>query len=89
MCYNGCDESGATCAGPVFSGFDPPARLKGRNTYEKIIYPENSEIAMAFQYSALFDFLNVHDNIAFPLVERRELRGKYTSKEISKINVFI
>ena len=25
----------------------------------EIIYPENSEIAMAFQYSALFDFLNV------------------------------
>ena len=27
----------------------------------EIIYPENSEIAMAFQYSALFDFLDVFD----------------------------
>ena len=40
---------------------------------------------MAFQYSALFDFLNVYDNISFPLVERRDLRGKYTKEEISKI----
>lgn len=51
----------------------------------EIIYPKNSEIAMAFQYSALFDFLNVYDNIAFPLVERKEFRGKYTPDEISKI----
>ena len=47
-----------------------------------ITYPENSEIAMSFQYSALFDFLDIYDNIAFPLVERKEFRGKYTNKEI-------
>ncbi len=51
----------------------------------EIIYPENSEIAMAFQYSALFDFLDVFDNISFPLVERKELRGKYSKSEIEKI----
>lgn len=51
----------------------------------QIIIPNNSEIAMTFQYSALFDFLNVYDNIAFPLVERKEFRGKYTSEEITKI----
>ncbi|MBR2069416.1 MAG: ATP-binding cassette domain-containing protein [Candidatus Gastranaerophilales bacterium] len=51
----------------------------------EIIIPDNSEIAMTFQYSALFDFLNVYDNIAFPLVERKEFRGKYTNEEISKI----
>ena len=50
-----------------------------------IIYPKESEIAMAFQYSALFDFLNVFDNIAFPLVERKEFRGKYSKEEIRKI----
>ena len=27
----------------------------------EIIYPKDSEVAMAFQYSALFDFLNVFD----------------------------
>lgn len=51
----------------------------------EIIYPKNSEIAMAFQYSALFDFLDVYDNISFPLVERKDLRGKYSKEEISKI----
>ncbi len=50
-----------------------------------ISYPKGSEIAMTFQYSALFDFLNVHDNIAFPLVERKEFRGKYTDRQISEI----
>lgn len=50
-----------------------------------IIIPKNSEIAMTFQYSALFDFLNVYDNIAFPLVERKEFRGKFTKQQISKI----
>ena len=51
----------------------------------EIIIPKDSEIAMTFQYSALFDFLNVYDNIAFPLVERKEFRGKFTQEEISKI----
>lgn len=51
----------------------------------EIIYPNNEEIAMSFQYSALFDFLNVYDNIAFPLVERKEFRKKYTKEQISKI----
>lgn len=51
----------------------------------EIIIPDNAEIAMTFQYSALFDFLNVYDNIAFPLVERKEFRGKFSPREISKI----
>ena len=51
----------------------------------EIVIPDDSEIAMTFQYSALFDFLNVHDNIAFPLTERKEFRGKYTNEQISQI----
>ena len=51
----------------------------------EIIIPKDSEIAMTFQYSALFDFLNVYDNISFPLVERPEYRGKYTNEEINEI----
>ena len=46
---------------------------------------KNSDIAMTFQYSALFDFLDVYHNIAFPLLERREFRGKYTKDEIKNI----
>ena len=40
---------------------------------------------MVFQYSALFDSLNIADNIAFALHERRDLRNKYTEDEIKKI----
>lgn len=43
------------------------------------------DIAMVFQYSALFDSLNVYENIAFPLVERKEFRKKYSRKEINEI----
>lgn len=50
-----------------------------------IIYPTGSEVAMAFQYSALFDFLNVFDNIAFPLVERKKFKGLYSKEEIARI----
>ncbi len=46
---------------------------------------ENSDVAMTFQYSALFDFLDVYHNIAFPLLERKEYRGKYTKEELKKI----
>lgn len=49
------------------------------------IITSDGEIAMVFQYSALFDSLNVADNIAFALHERKELRKKYTEKEIKNI----
>lgn len=83
-------ENGQTLGVIGFSGSGKSTLLKiiAGILYEdsgEIIYPKNSEIAMAFQYSALFDFLNVYDNIAFPLVERKEFRGKYTQDEISQI----
>ena len=83
-------ENGQTLGVVGFSGSGKSTLLKiiAGILYEdegQIIYPENSEVAMAFQYSALFDFLNVQDNIAFPLVERKEFRGKYTTEEISEI----
>lgn len=43
------------------------------------------DVAMVFQYSALFDSLNVADNISFALHERKELRNKFTEKEIKHI----
>lgn len=43
------------------------------------------DIAMVFQYSALFDSLNVFDNISFALQERKDLRKKYTQRQLKDI----
>lgn len=48
---------------------------------EKEMCKIRPEIGMVFQYAALFDSLNVYDNIAYPL---REL-GTYSEDEIEKI----
>ena len=68
----------------------------GKSTILKLICglltPDGGEIitsegdtAMVFQYSALFDSLNVADNIAFALKERKDLRKKYTEKDLKEI----
>ena len=49
------------------------------------IETSQGDIAMVFQYSALFDSLTIEDNIAFALKERRDLRNKYTNEEIHEI----
>ena len=49
------------------------------------IITTGGDVAMVFQYSALFDSLNVFDNISFALQERKDLRNKYTRKELEKI----
>lgn len=46
---------------------------------------EDGDIAMVFQYSALFDSLNVFDNISFALHERKEFRKKYTPAQIKSM----
>lgn len=43
------------------------------------------DIAMVFQYSALFDSLNVFNNIAFALKERKEFRKKFNQEQLEKI----
>ncbi|CDC21958.1 MAG TPA: ATP-binding cassette domain-containing protein [Candidatus Limenecus avicola] len=50
---------------------------------EIIVSP--GDIAMVFQYSALFDSLNVYENIAFALKERKEFKNKYTEKQLKDI----
>lgn len=52
---------------------------------ERSLSKDGVEIAMTFQYSALFDFLTVFENIAFPLMERREFRKKYSKKDLEEI----
>ena len=57
-----------------------------------LLTPDSGEIitsegdtAMVFQYSALFDSLNVADNISFALRERKDLRKKYKEKDLKEI----
>ncbi len=50
-----------------------------------IIDIDAGDIAMVFQYSALFDSLNVFDNISFALQERKEFKGKFTKEKLKEI----
>lgn len=43
------------------------------------------DVSMVFQYSALFDSLNVFNNIAFALKERKEFRKKFNQKQLEEI----
>lgn len=49
------------------------------------IITSEGDIAMVFQYSALFDSLDVAQNISFALRERKDLRNKYSEDEIKNI----
>lgn len=49
------------------------------------IKTSEGDVAMVFQYSALFDSLNIFNNIAFALNERKEFRHKYTKEQLEEI----
>lgn len=49
------------------------------------IETSEGDVAMVFQYSALFDSLDVADNISFALRERRDLRNKYSEADLKDI----
>lgn len=49
------------------------------------IKTSEGDIAMVFQYSALFDSLNVSDNISFALRERKDLRKKFKKEDLKEI----
>ena len=84
-------EDGETLGVVGFSGSGKSTLLKiisnllYPNSGEIVKTPANADIAMTFQYSALFDFLNVFENIAFPLMERKEFRGKYNEEQLREI----
>lgn len=82
-------KEGETLAIVGFSGSGKSTVLKiicGLLTQDSgTVETSSGDISMVFQYSALFDSLNVFDNIAFALKERRELRKKYTQQDLEKI----
>ena len=49
------------------------------------IITSEGDTAMVFQYSALFDSLDVFENISFALKERKDLRHKYTEEDLREI----
>ncbi len=49
------------------------------------VITSEGDIAMVFQYSALFDSLNVFDNISFALRERKDLRKQYSKDDLQQI----
>lgn len=49
------------------------------------IITSEGDIAMVFQYSALFDSLNVFENISFALKERKDLRKLYNEEQLHEI----
>ena len=81
-------ESGEILAIVGFSGSGKSTVLKlicGLIEKDSGTRETTGDIAMVFQYSALIDSLTVEDNIAFALHERKDLRNKYTERQIKQI----
>ncbi len=45
----------------------------------------NDDIGMVFQYSALFDSLNIYENVAFAYHERPDLKREYKESQLRQI----
>ncbi|HIO90487.1 MAG TPA: ABC transporter ATP-binding protein [Campylobacterales bacterium] len=55
-----------------------------QNCNEKELLELRKKIGFAFQFGALFDSMNIHDNIDFPLIEHTKLTPKQRDKKIDK-----
>lgn len=52
---------------------------------EGAIHLASENLSMVFQYSALFDSLNIYENVSFAFHEREDLKDKYTEDQIIQI----
>jgi phospholipid/cholesterol/gamma-HCH transport system ATP-binding protein len=52
---------------------------------EKQLYPIRTKISYAFQNGALFDSVNVFENVAYPLFEHTKLREREISLKVKQI----
>jgi len=50
-----------------------------------MVHLASENMSMVFQYSALFDSLNIYENVAFAFHEREDLKHKYTETQIQQI----
>ena len=81
-------ENGEILAIVGFSGSGKSTVLKlisGLIQKDKGEIITTGDIAMVFQYSALIDSIDVYENISFALHERKDLRKKYSEKDIKAI----
>ncbi len=73
----GVSGAGKSTILKILSGLIEPDKGK--------IILDDDNVAMIFQYSALFDSLNIADNISFALDECEKYKGKYTKEQIQTI----
>lgn len=73
----GFSGSGKSTSLKIISGLVEPDSGK--------VVVDSDNIAMVFQYSALFDSLDIYENVSFAFHERPDLRGKYPEDKIKEI----
>jgi phospholipid/cholesterol/gamma-HCH transport system ATP-binding protein len=82
-------DEGETLAIVGFSGTGKSTALK---IISGLVEPDSGAVhlasnnmSMVFQYSALFDSLNIYENVAFAFHEREDLKNKYKESQIQQI----
>lgn len=80
---------GETLAIVGFSGTGKSTALKIISGLVKpdkgMVHLASENMSMVFQYSALFDSLNIYENVAFAFHEREDLKNKYKEAQIQQI----
>jgi len=82
-------KEGETLAIVGFSGTGKSTALKiisGLIDYDAgEVHLASDNLSMVFQYSALFDSLNIYENVAFAFHERDDLKERYSETQIKQI----